>query len=158
LAGKRITQIITSNTVNVLDRRKMHIAKQIHNKLLQHNLMRAKVDKGKTVIIIDKNSYRNNVLEFLRDNHYIKLQKDPTHLYHKQTPKAMQNCNLIIDAHKKRYLTQIKPVAPTLNALIKLLNDNEPIRPVVNNIHAPTYKLSSLRDGYQKHCNYPIDS
>jgi hypothetical protein len=41
-------------------------------------------------------------------------------------------------------LTRIKPGAPTLNALIKLHKDNEPIRPVVNNIHAPTYKLAKF--------------
>jgi hypothetical protein len=39
------------------------------------------------------------------------------------------------------YLTQIKSLAPKLNALIKLHKDNEPIKPVVNNIQAPTYKL-----------------
>jgi hypothetical protein len=52
----------------------------------------------------------------------------------------MQNCNLITDTHKKRYLTQINPSAPTLNALLKLHKDKEPIRPVVNNIREPTYK------------------
>lgn len=41
-------------------------------------------------------------------------------------------------------LTQIKPLAPKFNALIKLHKDNEPIRPVVNNIHAPTYKLAKF--------------
>jgi pantothenate kinase len=50
LTGKRITQIMTSNTVNLLQKRKTHIAKQIRNKLIQHNLMTAKADKGQTFI------------------------------------------------------------------------------------------------------------
>jgi hypothetical protein len=57
LAGKRITQIMTSNTVNILHKRKMRIAKQIHNKLMQHNLMTARKIKER-LIIIDKDSYR----------------------------------------------------------------------------------------------------
>jgi hypothetical protein len=56
----------------------------------------------------------------------------------------MQHCNLIIDTHKKRHLTQVKPIAPALNALIKLHKFNEPILPVVNDIHAPTYKLAKF--------------
>jgi len=36
----------------------------------------------------------------------------------------------------------IKPVAPKLNTYIKTHKENEPIRPVVNNIQAPSYKTS----------------
>jgi hypothetical protein len=106
--------------------------------------MIAKADKGKTIIITDKNLYRHKVFDFLQDNHYIKLQKDPTDLYHNHTQKAMQDCNLIIDTRKKRYLTQIKTSAPKINALLKLHKDDEPIKPLVNNMHAPTYKLAKF--------------
>ena len=37
---------------------------------------------------------------------------------------------------------QIKPQAPNLNVQIKIHKDNEPIRPVINNIQAPTYKIA----------------
>jgi hypothetical protein len=55
LAGRRITQIKTSNTINILHKRKIYVAKQIRNKLMQHNLMIAKADKGKAIITMDKN-------------------------------------------------------------------------------------------------------
>jgi hypothetical protein len=45
---------------------------------------------------------------------------------------------------RRMYLTQIKPLAPKLNVLIKLHKDNEPIRPVVNNTQTPPYKLSKF--------------
>ena len=35
-----------------------------------------------------------------------------------------------------------KTTAPTLNALIKIHKDNEPIRPEINNIQAPSYRLA----------------
>jgi hypothetical protein len=79
LAGRKITQIMTSNTTNILHKRKMHVAKQTRNKLMEHNLMIAKADKGKTNIM-DKTLYRHKVLDFLQDIHYIKLQKVPTDL------------------------------------------------------------------------------
>jgi hypothetical protein len=106
---------------------------------MKHNLTIAKADKGKTLIIIDKNTFRNKVISVLNENDYTKLQKDPTDHYQKQTQKAIQCCGLIIDKYNKKRLTQIKPAAPTLNALIKLHKDNEPVQPVVNNIsHLPT--------------------
>jgi hypothetical protein len=68
----------------------------------------------------------------------------------------MQDSDLIIETHKKRYITQIKTSAPTLNAVIILHKDNEPIRPVVKNMHAPTYKLAKfLKKCLSELYNYP---
>jgi hypothetical protein len=39
---------------------------------------------------------------------------------------------------------QIKPQPPSLNAQIKIHKDNEPIRLVVNNIYAPSYKVAKF--------------
>ena len=49
---------------------------------------------------------------------------------------------IVIDKNQKKYLMQIKPQAPNLNVQIKIHKDNEPIRPVINNIQAPTYKIA----------------
>jgi hypothetical protein len=142
--ANKITQIMSSTTINYAHKRKLYIAKQIQSKLLQHNLTIAEADKGKTLIIIDRDSFRNKVINFLNENNYEKLHKDPTGLYQKQTQKTIQCCGLIIDTYRRRHLTQIKPGASTLNALIKIHKDNEPIQPAVNNIHAPTYKLAKF--------------
>jgi hypothetical protein len=40
--------------------------------------------------------------------------------------------------------SQIKPLPPTLSAEIKIHKENEPIRPVVNNTQAPTYKFAQF--------------
>jgi hypothetical protein len=37
---------------------------------------------------------------------------------------------------------QIKPMAPILNALIKIHKEYKPIRPVINNIQAPSGRLA----------------
>ena len=36
-------------------------------------------------------------------------------------------------------MIQIKPIAPKLNAFIKTHKEDKPIRPVINNIKAPSY-------------------
>jgi hypothetical protein len=45
---------------------------------------------------------------------------------------------------------QIKPKPPTLNAQIKIHKDNEPIIPVVNNIHAASYKIAKFFNKWLK--------
>ena len=41
-----------------------------------------------------------------------------------------------------RHLIQKKPLPPSLNAQIKIHKPDNPIRPVVNNTKAPTYKIA----------------
>jgi hypothetical protein len=42
-----------------------------------------------------------------------------------------------------KYLNQPGPMAPTLNVRIKVQKENNPVCAVINNIHAPTYKLAN---------------
>ena len=60
----------------------------------------------------------------------------------RQISQTIQKCNTLINKQQRKYLTQIKPQPPTLKAQIKLHKEGEPIRPVVNNIQAPTYKIA----------------
>jgi len=53
----------------------------------------------------------------------------------------MHRCNTI-DKTQHKYLVWIKPMAPKLNALIKTHREDKPIRPEINNIQAPSYKLA----------------
>jgi hypothetical protein len=54
----------------------------------------------------------------------------------------MQEFNAIINKQQIKYLTQRKPLPPTLKAQLKLHKKDIPIRPVINNKTAPSYKLS----------------
>ena len=63
-------------------------------------------------------------------------------VYQKQIQQAIQKCDIMIDKRIHRYLVNIKPVAPKLNVFIKTHKENEPIRLVVNNTHAPSYKIA----------------
>ena len=54
----------------------------------------------------------------------------------------MQQCRSIIDKGAIKYLSQMQPRPPRLNALIKTHKENMPIRPVINNTQAPSHKLA----------------
>jgi hypothetical protein len=55
----------------------------------------------------------------------------------------MRQCDQVIDKKLIKYLTQKKPQPPTLKAQTKLHKPgNLILRPVVNNIQTPSYKLA----------------
>jgi 23S rRNA maturation mini-RNase III len=149
LAYKKIKQIHNNTTTNVLHKRQNYITKQIRNKLTQNNLVVVKADKGNTIVIINKDTYAQKIEDFLKENQFTYLQKDPTEKFQKQLQQIIPKCNDIIDKQQKKYLIQIKPRPPTLKAQIKTHKENEPIRPVVNNIQAPTYRLAKLNTNYR---------
>jgi fructosamine-3-kinase len=101
-----------------------------------------RADKGKTVVIINRDTLRQTVEHFIQNNNILPLNKDPTEQYHKQVSQVLQKFNPFIPRNQHKYLLQIKPNAPQLNALIKTHKIDNPIRPVINCIKAPSYKLS----------------
>ena len=48
----------------------------------------------------------------------------------------------MIDKRIHKYLVNIKPLAPKLNVFIKTHKENERIRPIVSNTHAPSHKTA----------------
>jgi len=93
------------------------------------------------MVIIDKNTLKQKTDTFIQENHKTRLYKDPTDSYQKQIQQAIKKCDMLIDKHINKYLVNIKPTAPKLNALIKIHKENEPIRPVINNKQVPSYKI-----------------
>jgi hypothetical protein len=146
LACIKIKQIKYSTTTNTLHKRQRYIMKQISKKLQQNNLTITKADKGRTIVIINKDWLIQKTEKFLKGNNFTQLPKDPTHKYQRTLQNTIPKCNKIIDQHQKKYLMQIKPQAPNMNVRIKLHKENEPIRPVVNNTQAPTYKIAKYRN------------
>jgi thermostable 8-oxoguanine DNA glycosylase len=83
-------------------------------------------------------------MTFIQENQITPLNKVPTNLFQKQIQQALQKCSTLVEKNKHKYLMNIKPAAPRLNAYIKTHKQDEPIRPVVNNIQAPSYKSAKF--------------
>ena len=119
MAAKKIRQIQESNRQNIMHKRYQYNINQI-KKILQHNnLTIAKADKSKAIVIIDKTTMGQKINTFIQENNIIKLNKDPTDAYQKQIQQIMQKCKDLIDKNKSKYMLNIKPTAPKINAYIK---------------------------------------
>jgi hypothetical protein len=99
--------------------------------------MIVRADKGKTILIINTDEYTEKVHLSHR-----KQLPHPTKKHHRHLQEILQHCNLVIDKKQIKHLTQKKPQPPALKAQIKLHKPGNPIRPVINNINAPSYKVA----------------
>lgn len=130
----------------------INIIKSIKNKAISNDIIFTRADKGTTVIAIHKNEYINKTLEFLNTGNYDKLKYNPTNKYQLEIKNTLSKCS-IISNHMD--IIPMNPQAPKLYSLIKLHKENNPIRPVVSFIAAPSTKLSHYLIGLIKHyCNF----
>jgi hypothetical protein len=144
LAAKKIKQIGESNRHNAMQKRHQYNVNKIKQIPQQNNLTIAKADKSKALVIIDKTALTHKVHTFIHENGLVQLNKDPTETYQKQIQIAIQNSEELIDKDRRKYLLNIKPTAPRLNACIKTHKENDPIRPVIDNTQAPAYKTAKF--------------
>jgi hypothetical protein len=87
LATRKLKQIKTSSSHhNAEAKRQSYILKNINNKLRKEDAMITKAVKGKICVIIYNNDYTNKVQNFLDNNNFRKLPKDPTDKYQKTSP------------------------------------------------------------------------
>ena len=115
---------------------------QIRKVLRNNNLTIVRVDKTKAMVIINKDRLKDKVNNLIKESHTTLLNKDPTDAYQKQIHQAIQKCNLLNGKQMHSYLLNMKPMAPQLNMYLKTHKDNQPIRPVINNVQAPSYKFA----------------
>ena len=98
LATRKLKQIKTSsNHHNAEAKWQTYILKNINNKLRKEDAMITKADKGKTCVIIYNNDYTSKVHNFLDNNNFQKLPKDPTDKYQKNITSTLKHFNLIIN-------------------------------------------------------------
>jgi len=98
MATSKLKQIINSNSQNnVLQKRQLHVMKELNKKLTTENAIITQADKDKTIVIINSNEYSEKVHSFLTANNFNILTKDPTEKFHNLIHKTMQKSNLIID-------------------------------------------------------------
>jgi len=134
-----------------------HLDNWINNKqhkIKENNAIITKADKGKTLVIIYTKDYHNKIDTFLASNNFQATPKNPTNKYQKQITQTIKECNLVLNKERNKYLNVRNPKPPTLKVQIKLHKDGNPIRPVVNNINAPSYKTAKrLNKILQQHLN-----
>jgi hypothetical protein len=106
--------------------------------------MIAKADKGNSIIIVYQNDYQEKIHKFINDHNFTTLKNDPTKTFQKDLRNTINKCPIIITKEQKWRYMNMNPAAPTIRGLIKIHKPNAPIRPIVNWMQAPTYKIAKL--------------
>ncbi|XP_062709043.1 uncharacterized protein LOC134288377 [Aedes albopictus] len=123
-------------------------------------------DKGNRTVIMMREDYDQKMRALVSDTTtYQKVRADPTSSYQKgnnSIVKRLQNLKLI-DYRTARELASNNAICPRIYGQPKSHKQNLPLRPVIPNITAPTYKLaryvanilqSSLRSQYSTYSSF----
>jgi hypothetical protein len=93
--------------------------------------------RGRTIAIIYYNEYSKKYIHSCTQQFPFAPKRSHRQVQ-KLIQKTLQQCNLITDKRKIKYVYQKKPPPPTMKAQLKLHKHNIPI----NKMNAPTYKTA----------------
>ena len=114
------------------------------------NIIITSADKCNKTIILEKTDYDNKMLNLLNDtNTYCRIIKDPTKSIQTKINKIISNweTNKYINNSTSKALKIYNGNVPKIYGLPKIHKENVPLRPIVSNINAATYKLSKFLAG-----------
>jgi hypothetical protein len=61
----------------------------------KNNLIATNADKGKTLVILTEYEYKQQIRNFIQDNQFTLINKDPTSHYQKIIKHTLKECNII---------------------------------------------------------------
>ena len=116
-------------------------------KTLRNNndIMILPADKGRAVVVMDKQEYKDKIQEILSDEKtYVQLKKDPTNSYASKLINVIKPMkdkgSLPWDKYRLIYPTSSEP--PRFYGLPKIHKTTVPLRPIVSSIGSITYQAA----------------
>ena len=103
-----------------------------------------KTDRGTTLVIMQKSDYSTEVNNFISFDNYVALPKDPTKEYNTSLNAQIEKSKNLLDCKLRRCIKPMKPSAPKFTGLPKILQQDIPIRPLVNLTTAPRFKTAKI--------------
>jgi len=123
--------------------------KTITNLSNNNNIVLLKQDKGRGIVIIDKEKYTEKCLSLLETQQFTKLDKDPTKTIEGKIQRAVRGIKskLTEQEYRDLYPSGSRPGKFYGTAKIHKLKDNEgieqlPLRPIISNINTASYRLA----------------
>lgn len=103
-----------------------------------------KSDKGRDIVIMDKDHYKEKVLETINTCNFQLLQKNPLPSMIRNTNNALKEVETVYDSRTKWKLMTSNPSVPKLYCLPKTHKDttNLKMRPIVSNCNAPSENIT----------------
>jgi hypothetical protein len=122
------------------------VATRIRDKLTENEAIICKADKGSSIVILPKSDYVNKVFDFFRANEIVKLDNDPTLRFSKDINKQINSSKNLLSSADMKLHKVTNPQPPILRGLPKIHKPDIPIRPLVNFIPSPGYKIAKKLD------------
>ncbi|XP_046382277.1 uncharacterized protein LOC124153222 [Ischnura elegans] len=97
-------------------------------------------DKGNASVLMKKVDYNKKMEELLSDNVYHKLEKNPMVKADRMTRAIINRSYIPVEEQRRLIVSAPKP--PRLYDLPKIHKEGVPLRPIVSQIDAPTYRLA----------------
>ena len=119
-----------------------HTLSQIKEKLKSNKAIITKADKGNSTVILYNKDYHDKVQDFIDNNNFTVLNKDPTTTFQNQVKATIKDCQITITKDNKTKPTSMNPTATNIRGLPKIHKAGYPIRPIINWRGAPAYKLA----------------
>jgi len=122
------------------------VAASIKDKLIEHSAVITESDKGGSIVVLPKADYIDKVQNFISTNSIEKINTDPTTLFSKEINKIITKSSSLFSETEMRGLKVPNPQAPILRGMPKIHKKDIPIRPLVNFMPAPAYRLAKKLD------------
>ena len=108
-----------------------------------------KADKGRGVVIMNRNKYTEKCLQILNTNQFVKLNSDPTKTTERKVHNVLRKIKskFVPHEYKQLYPTRSSPGKFYGTEKIHKLSQGDqaeklPIRPIIFNIDTATYRLA----------------
>lgn len=135
---KNIDQNKMYNSFNI-EQRTLH---DINKKLSTNSALVVRSDKGNTAVVLYEADYVNKTYEFFSTNNIKEIEYDPTPKFQDKIKKLLKNCNFLLTQAEAKHCVVMNPTPPKLRSQPKIHKPECPIRPVVNSINSPSYKIT----------------
>ena len=155
LTGKAVVDHVAEHLKNspipVLPMEDRKVINSIKKKMCENNVIVCRADKGNTLVMIDRNVYKQKVEDTLQT---CGATIDPEFNFKSHVDEVRKLINGIKVVVKKvpaiKSILEPNPIPPRLYGMPKLHKPGVPMRPVVSFIGAPSYKLAKFVDRWIK--------
>lgn len=120
----------------------------IKRKLIDHECIVIKADKGQSTVIMNVHEYNSKVEEFIINNNIEPINKDPTNKFSKTLLNNLNKIKHLFTKDEIKRMKMIDPRAPTMRGQPKVHKEGTPMRPIVNFTSAPAYKVAKHLDRF----------
>ncbi|KAJ4430702.1 hypothetical protein ANN_19293 [Periplaneta americana] len=104
------------------------------------NLVVLPADEGNATVLLSSTQYQEKIDQLLNDPAYKILKKDPTSSVERRTNQLIKKSSLRTES--KRLVSPSGSIPPRLYGLPKIHKPEVPLRPIVDAIGSPTYRLA----------------